>query len=215
MNDTCVIFDLDDTLYKETDFLKSAFRHIAGQLPATDKEKVYEEMLRQYSSGNDTFAFLNSIFPEYTKERLLEAYRNHIPDITIDNDTEQCLDYLKNNNFTIGIITDGRSITQRNKIKALGLYRYVEEHNIIISEETGCQKPDIANFNIIAHRYPNHRKIYVGDNPAKDFIAPAQLGWTTVGLRDNGQNIHPQNNHSTGCEPQLWIDNILQIKHIL
>lgn len=61
MNDACIVFDLDDTLYKEIDFLKSGYKHIAGNI---------------------------------------------------------C-----------------RSSTQRNKIEALELYRYVPFPNIIISED--------------------------------------------------------------------------------
>jgi phosphoserine phosphatase len=40
-----VIFDLDDTLVSEIDFLKSAYYYIAAQL---GKDNLYEQMLEKY-----------------------------------------------------------------------------------------------------------------------------------------------------------------------
>ena len=34
------------------------------------------------------------------------------------------------------------------------------------------------------------RFVYVGDNPAKDFVAPRALGWRTVRVRRHGQLHH-------------------------
>ena len=89
------------------------------------------------------------------------------------------------------IITDGRSISQNNKIKALGLSHLAQ--NIIISEETGYEKPHVNNFKIIEKIYPDKKLLYVADNTSKDFLAPNTLKWDTVCLLDNGQNIHKQN----------------------
>lgn len=33
---------------------------------------------------------------------------------------------------------------------------------------------------------------YIGDNLRKDFVAPNKLGWQTICLLDNGENIHSQ-----------------------
>lgn len=43
-------------------------------------------------------------------------------------------------------------------------------------------------------KYPNSELAfyYVGDNTEKDFLAPNDLGWTTVCLLDDGRNIHKQ-----------------------
>ena len=38
-NNICVIFDLDDTLYKEIDYLKSAYREIASLVEQTTSLK--------------------------------------------------------------------------------------------------------------------------------------------------------------------------------
>ena len=59
--------------------------------------------------------------------------------------------------------------------------------------------------------------MYIGDNPKKDFVAPNQLNWVTVGLRDDGRNIHPQ--HQDGLLddylPMHWINCITELEGVL
>ena len=84
----------------------------------------------------------------------------------------------------MGIITDGRSKTQRNKILALGLEQWISESNWIISEEIEAEKPNEKGYLMY---------YYVGNNPKKDFKGANELGWTTICLLDSGEEIHPQN----------------------
>src|SRR5690554_5531354 len=112
------VFDLDDTLYKEIDFLKSAYICIASKIDKQNSSTLYQSMLEDYYAGENVFKILNQYYPQYTINKLLELYRGHHPNITLDSDTSSMLKYLKSYGET-GLITDGRSITQRNKIKAL------------------------------------------------------------------------------------------------
>ena len=190
-----VVFDLDDTLYKEIDFLKSAFKEIADYLThkygITD---VWCEMMQFYHEGKDIFqGVINRYQLIEGKQGLIDMYRQHKPDICLDGPTLDVLRTLKTDyNCNLGIITDGRSVTQRNKIEALGLYSYVQPEAIFISEECGHEKIDVYSFEQIERLFPCCDYIYVGDNPAKDFIVPNKLGWDTICLIDNGQNIHQQ-----------------------
>ena len=94
----------------------------------------------------------------------------------------------------LGIITDGRTVTQLNKIEALGLHSLIADEDIVISERFGSEKPSPRNYLYFMNKYgADARYYYIADNTAKDFIAPNRLGWTTVCLKDNGQNIHKQN----------------------
>lgn len=45
---TTLVFDLDDTLYKEIDFLKSAYQQIAQHLNASDWRATYALMFALY-----------------------------------------------------------------------------------------------------------------------------------------------------------------------
>lgn len=213
MSKTCIVFDLDDTLYKEIEFLKSGYKYIVNKLPLMEKDQIYENMLQKYKVGEDVFNYVQQLLPEFDKSVLLQWYRSHKPDIHLDDNTLDCLKFLKTNNVILGLISDGRSVTQRNKIEALGLNELILDEDIVISEELGSEKPSEINYQYIAQKHPGCSFFYVGDNPKKDFIAPNKLGWKTIGLRDNGQNIHPQ---SPGVfEPQIWINDITEIKKFI
>ncbi len=41
-------------------------------------------------------------------------------------------------------------------------------------------------------RYGNGSYCYIGDNTEKDFIAPNALGWKTICLKQNSDNVHRQ-----------------------
>lgn len=215
MNDICVVFDLDDTLFKERDFLKSAYRHISKKLASTNtlQEDIFLFMYEAYMHKKDAFSeVLEKCKSELTKEDLLIEYRFHYPDIKMDSETKGLLDYLKENGMEIGLLTDGRSITQRNKITALDLHNYVKDTNIIISEEFGSEKPSPLNYQYFESQYPSVTNfIYVGDNPQKDFITPNKLGWKTFGLLDNGENIHKQVYSSQNYQPQIWVKSLYDV----
>ena len=212
-----VIFDLDDTLMQERDFLESAYREIADRLSYEHAEEAYEFMLRSYDEGLDPFgALISQYHLPVGKQNLLVLYRNHKPDISLSADAKVLLDYLKGHNIPMGIVTDGRSLTQRNKIKALGLDSYVPRDAVIVSEEIGSVKPALRNFLHFHVYYPGCHYVYVGDNPAKDFIAPRQLGWLTVCLKDQGDNIHPQPLEvPEALRPHFMIDRLSDLKNLL
>lgn len=190
-----VVFDLDDTLYKEIDFLKSAYQEIADFFQ--EKYGIYGlwgEMLRYYREGKNVFQEVIDFYKRPVEiKNLLDIYRNHVPKISLDEDTRQVLDKLRNNNCGTGIITDGRIVSQMNKIRALGLDQYFAKDSIVISEAWEHEKIDGFAYDLMKGLFPNGDYVYVGDNPKKDFVAANQRGWTTICLLDNGRNIHKQN----------------------
>lgn len=188
-----VVFDLDDTLYKEVDFLKSGYRYIACRLAV---DGVYEALWNTYQKGEgDPFGTVIRDFgiTDYGKEDLLNWYRYHLPEIALSDDVKRALRELKDRGDVLGIISDGRRETQMNKVKALGLLAFVEAENIVINDVAERFKPDERSFRGFMERYGQDCDfVYVGDNTAKDFVAPNVLGWTTVCLLDDGRNVHRQ-----------------------
>lgn len=192
--DPYIVFDLDDTLFQEVDFLLSAYREIAGLVSDTESGAILDRMVEKYRRGENVFEWLMAEYserlPDLTIDRLLEVYRAHFPEIELSEDAHDFLTRLQVAGISFGLITDGRSVTQRNKLRALGIEPLFTD--IIISEEFGSQKPDPANYQFYEKRYPGKKFFYIGDNTGKDFIVPSNLGWTTVCIKDRGQNIHPQ-----------------------
>ncbi|MDO5971187.1 HAD family hydrolase [Flavivirga aquimarina] len=197
MNDKkIIVFDLDDTLYNEVDFLKSAFIEISSIVTSnSDVESitVYNSMLNYFYNGENVFeAIINDYKCLLSIKELLNIYRNHKPNIKLSDDRINVLNQLKSNSNIagLGLLTDGRSIQQRNKIKALGLSTWISE--IVISEEFGSEKPNMNNYKYFERALGEAHYYYVGDNIKKDFVTPNQLNWTTICLVDNGSNIHKQ-----------------------
>lgn len=220
-----ICFDLDDTLYKEIDYLKSAYWEIAtyaaGQCAGCADSvniltiKAYDRMLDAYRKGLNAFEVLNKYLGlELPICDYLHIYRNHQPKIALSEDVVRTLDALKEHGVRIGLITDGRSVQQRNKIEALGLLRWIDENDTIISEEFGSEKPATENYLYLMKRYPDcHDFTYVGDNVKKDFIAPNALGWNSICLRDDGRNIHKQGSEelAMAMKPKRWIESFAEI----
>ena len=207
------VFDLDDTLFQELDYLKSAYRHIASKLSAKIGCDLYEEMFTRYYRKENVFLWIISQYGKYMRDIdvnwLLREYREHVPVIQLSDETTSLLQALKSMSVPMGLITDGRSVTQRNKLIALG----IEDNftHIIISEEFGSTKPDPRNYTFFENKYPGKEFFYIGDNPAKDFIVPLQLGWKTICLRNKGNNIHSQDFEKHG-HPHFVIDSFSEIE---
>nr|WP_315123784.1 HAD family hydrolase [uncultured Capnocytophaga sp.] len=186
-----IVFDLDDTLTYEIDYLKSGFQEIASQI-CSEKEKaakLYEQMWAVYQEGGNAFAYVCGRYPTLSLEELLEVYRYHFPSITLIEGAQEVLDWCKQHCYKVGLITDGRERTQRNKLKALGIEAFFDK--IVISESFGSTKPDVRNYQAFTTEDISDY-YYIADNPAKDFIAPNALKWTSICLLDQGKNIHPQ-----------------------
>ena len=212
-NNTHIVFDLDDTLFKEIDFVKSAYVYINSYINSRFNIDLSKNIKKCLSGEINFFNLINSkLYPDqnFPIEKYLELYRFHYPEIKLSKDTSVFFEKILSHNIEFSIITDGRSISQRNKIKALGLYDLVK--NIIISEETGFEKPHLNNFKILNRIYSNKKLIYIADNTSKDFLAPNSLNWNTICLINNGQNIHPQDfNLSIDYLPKIKVNNLTEI----
>lgn len=189
---TLFAFDLDDTLYKEIDFVYSGFRTVAEEFPSAVREEVYRALLEALRKApGSVFDVVSARFgSEVTSAQMLSTYRSHVPSIRLEDGAADLIRSLKERGTQLALVTDGRSLTQRNKIRALGLDGTFGA--IVISEETGSAKPSTGNFLAAMGQRRFARSYYLADNPSKDFTGPNSLGWTTVMLLDDGRNIHPQ-----------------------
>ena len=172
-----VIFDLDDTLYSEKQYVRSGYQKISNYLK---REDAVDKLWSYFEQGKPAIdEYLSEIAENEKKEDCLKIYREHMPDITLYDGVIDLMTELKSRNIKIGIITDGRPEGQKAKLEALGLEKLVDD--IIITDDLGgiqFRKPCDIAFRIMQNRWkiPNEQIVYVGDNLAKDFQAPKQLG---------------------------------------
>ncbi|MGZ5190297.1 MAG: HAD family hydrolase [Flavisolibacter sp.] len=188
------VFDLDDTIFQEIDYLKSGYLSISTKLREFIDADIFPEMMEKYQNKENVFEWIvkhhQGSIPHLSMHWLLKEYREHLPTIDLSGRNAAFLQQLRQLNVPMGLITDGRSITQRNKLKALGIEGYFTD--IIISEEFGSVKPDQRNYLYFEHKYPGMHFYFLGDNTTKDFIVPKQLGWTTICIKNSGNHIHTQ-----------------------
>lgn len=193
MSVRCVVFDIDDTLYLERDYVRSGFLAVDALLRARRLEGFFEKAWEAFQSGlrrtifDETLAAMgHSGQPELIAE-MVEAYRGHVPTLALLPDAAECLNRL-HTKVALAAITDGPLASQRAKAAALDLARWCRP--IVCTEELGpgLGKPHVAAFQLIESE-TGHRGsqcAYVADNPVKDFKAPAALGWRTVRIRRPG-----------------------------
>ncbi|MBD5203840.1 MAG: HAD family hydrolase [Bacteroidales bacterium] len=211
-----IYFDLDDTLFDESAFCLSAYSEVAAHLSYEyGRDFSYlpwlmSDALRRRENPFDRVeAELRRLYPEKKSvdvRRLVEIYRNHCPEsLPLPEASRRALDGLRRRGIILGLITDGRKLTQRNKLKALGLYQYFAPENILISEEAGGDKTSDVMFRKAMERHPGENMIYVGDNTSKDFRQPNLLGWTTFCLRHLRPMVHPQDFNTAAPDAPAYI----------
>lgn len=199
-----VIFDLDDTLYAEKQYVRSGFRAVARYLGSAGAEnRLWEHFL---AGRNAVDALLEELGQQDRKKQCLDAYRTHMPAIELYEGAEALIRRLKEAGIRVGIITDGRVEGQRNKLKALGLNELIED--IIITDELGGEsfrKPNDIAFRIMQCRWgiPFEEMVYVGDNLYKDFQAPRQLGMGSVCFENRDGLYYEEGLYADDCDVKI------------
>ncbi len=212
-----LVFDLDDTLSDEREYVRSGFDHVARAVATSDAEaaRLAEWLWAAFESGvrGDTFDRLLAAFPDLgarlTTGDLVTAYRNHSPAIDLAPGVEELLDSLRARGLRLAVLTDGPSASQSAKAAALHLDRWFDPIVLTDTLGPGLAKPSPAGFELISQRWgvPGRHLAYVADNPGKDFVAPRQLGWATVRLRRPTQLRFALEPADAAFEPEIELDS--------
>ncbi|MEZ9254104.1 HAD family hydrolase [Vibrio cyclitrophicus] len=214
LSDTTVVFDLDDTLYQEVDYQMSGYNSIIELCNSLYGINVGSMVNQAIEAKADVLEAITKELdlPDSVKESLLWQYRLHHPQISLLESIKATLDFIKKNAKHVAILTDGRELSQRQKLAGLGLTNWP----VFISEAWGENKPGEKRFKHIMQEMPAKNFVYIGDNIKKDFITPNKLGWLTVGVRDSGRNIHSQNiKVEQSFLPKYWLNTLQDLNEIL
>lgn len=201
-----VVFDLDDTLYPEKEFVKSGFRAVASWAELNlgiDSNIGERQLISYYENGirGDTFnrwlASHNLLSNDLVKE-MIKIYREHIPSISPFPEVKEVLGELKKK-FLLGIVSDGYIEVQKKKLNALEIENFFDA--VIFSDEWGKKnwKPSSKPFEIISEKLgiPSDQCMYVADNPIKDFFGAKKIGMYTI------QIVRPGGEYSTRLPPSV------------
>ena len=212
-------FDLDDTLISEEDYVESGLA-AAGKLVdalAPGSETAGEYLVRLWREERSSEGFQRllrerNLEPECWLPRLRQAYRDHVPVLCPRPGVIELLQIIVAGGGELALVSDGWLTVQRGKWSALALPFLFDP--VIFTDERGRDywKPHPWGFEQVMAAHPTAACFYyVGDNPAKDFIAPNRLGWTTVLVR-NAKNLHPSTfSQEDVAAPKLVVDSLHEL----
>jgi putative hydrolase of the HAD superfamily len=186
-----LIFDLDDTLYPEKDFVLSGYRAVARYVAdggGCNFDRAFAVMAAalQAQGRHGAFPALLAQFPgrPIPMDELVDVYRRHIPEISLFPGYRALLQEFARH-YRLGVITDGLPAVQERKVRALGLEGILDK--IVYSWEYGQdrEKPHPHSFSLMMESLDTEpaSSLFVGDNPDKDGRGALNAGMSYAQVR--------------------------------
>lgn len=216
------LFDVDDTLYDQLTPFKLAYDVFERREENISVEKLYRSC-RKYSDNifhktengeitlEDMYIYrISKAFDDFgiqlTSDEALafqNSYVSYQKHIHLLDDVIITLDLLKKNKIKMGIITNGPTQHQKNKIRQLGLSQWIPSEFIFISEEVGIAKPNIEIFKLAEKKMKlnSPETFFIGDSLNNDIIGAKKANWVAIWC-NNRQHILP----SSEIQPDYIVD---------
>lgn len=213
-----IVFDLDDTLYLERDYVASGFRMVANLFRA-ESAMVFKWLWSDFCTGERSRALERVLieFPmgELSADLLVDTFRSHDPTINTLPGAHALLGRLRSSGRRLGMITDGDCVRQMKKVTALGLSTAVDE--VLVTGQLGSDywKPHERSFEMMQTLLTADSFTYVGDNPHKDFVAPNALGWTSIRLELDGQLHAGVRATDPASQPSVVVSSLAELATFL
>jgi putative hydrolase of the HAD superfamily len=221
---SAVIFDLDDTLYLERDYVISGFHAVAswaeGELGVpleqglSDLRSLFDDGVR--TNTFDRWLRVRGFEPQRYLRKMVDAYREHHPTISTLKPVPGLLASLADK-CQLGLITDGRSPVQRRKLDALELASSFDA--VVLTGDLGPNwwKPSVLPFELIIGLLGASARnvVYVADNPLKDFVGARAAGMFTIWVhtpRGLYSSLQPP---SRAYLPDMAIDELSALEGVL
>ncbi|WP_066188720.1 HAD family hydrolase [Gracilibacillus timonensis] len=201
---SAIFFDLDDTLYDLmapfTSALQKELPHVANAL-GSDVDRFFsatrhyiDGLWKAYLRGEKALEairieryqlaardFQLTISMDEGK-RLQEQYEVEQGNISPPTVVEEFLSELSNKYVCMGLITNGTTEGQKNKIATLQLDRYFSTDRMFISDEIGLAKPNPAIFDFVHQQcqLDNYQCYYIGDSWNLDVEGALPANWHPI-----------------------------------
>ena len=198
-----IAFDFDHTLYDRDatyeKMLEGFMTYFAPYLrEGIAREEVLQTIQRCDRTGiykdahwegiyRDTLA--SGIFARHpTYEVYYEGYleNNYPQNIVLYKDTLSTLAQLRDMRLKVGILTNGPSQYQRDKVERVALHRHVD--TVVVGGELPHPKPHASAFAEVCRQLgcAVEECAYVGDHPVNDVDGARQAGMTGIWFRSVG-----------------------------
>ncbi|MEH0665044.1 pyrimidine 5'-nucleotidase [Vibrio scophthalmi] len=217
-----ILFDADDTLFHFDAFKGMQLMFSRKGVVFTEQDYDHYQAINKplwvkYQEGKiNADELKHTRFVEWaqklntTTAELNRAFLEAMADIcTLLPGAKELMEAL-NGRAKLGIITNGFTELQAIRLERTGMSEYFE--HVIISEEVGVAKPDLAIF---AHAHEKmaqpckSKVLMVGDNPHSDILGGINFGIETCWL-----NTHRLPNVE-GITPNYTVESLFDLKAIL
>jgi putative hydrolase of the HAD superfamily len=187
-----VLFDLDDTLYPEHQFVDGGFRAVAAFLgpqvgahpaalakrlwelhDADGRGRLFDTLLAEHGIGDDPDLLAACVF----------AYRTHDGSMDAFPGALEVLDAARRAGLRTGVLSDGAAGVQRRKLEGItGLSARLDL--VLFTDELGAGlgKPSPVPFRVacLVLGVETEAAAYVANDPRKDFIGARAAGLATI-----------------------------------
>jgi len=210
-----ILFDVGGTLVDAPDLFKEISNNIETTFGITIEKELKNEFNNFYNSSKfyDVKTILDLIMKNILKNKCIEQSQiiaSHIyKDIFLNNsslfdETKEILDYLKNRNIGLIVVSDADSDVLIPELKKLKIYDYFD--NFIISSDIKCYK---TSREIIRHINPllngsRQEMLFVGDSNA-DVYAAKKLKIKSIFINRKGDDN----------KGDITIRSLLEIKKLI
>lgn len=213
-------FDLDDTLYDERTYVESGLRAVADYgrdqygWDAEESFALMIEILDREGRGGvfDHWLAHHGRSGKGRVEECVRVYRHHRPSLSLSREAAALLPRLRQ--YPLYLVTDGHKVVQQRKVEALGIAPLFRQ--VFITHRYGIRnaKPSLHCFDLIRRREGAawNDIVYVGDNPAKDFVALNRVGAHTVRVLTG---VHAEVRAAPGAEAAHRIASLTDLPKVL
>lgn len=222
-----VFFDIDDTLYDTSGFAELARKAALGTmidagLPLSNQEAylLLREIITEKGSNYDKHfnVLTKRVFGE--ERPLLIAlgmitYHNvKFALLRLFPDTMSTLIYLKKNNYQLGVISNGLTIKQWEKLIRLGLYHFFDD--VVTSQEAGSEKPDSKIFQLALDRMgcQANKSVMVGNKFTEDILGATNAGMSAILVNSKLTDAEKEQIKTEGLDVEV-VSDISQVKNLL
>ena len=222
-----VFFDIDDTLYDTSGFAKLARRAalnvmIDAGLPlsADDAYLLLREIIDEYGSNYDKHfnVLTKRVFGE--EKPLLIAlgmitYHNvKFALLRLFPQTISTLIYLKTRGYHLGVISNGITIKQWEKLIRLDLHHFFDY--VITSEEAKVEKPDTRIFELALEKMgcKAEKSVMIGNKFSEDIMGALNAGMSAILVNSELKESEKEYIEKEGIELDV-LSHIGELRNIL
>lgn len=207
---SAIVFDIDDTLYDLSWPYREAFAEVFADrhdLPVSELFKVSrvhsDEALELLTAGKITpedhkVLRVQWTFADYGVDvsreealRFQEAYARAQQHIQPYPEALEMLRAVADSGVKMGALSNGDAEHQLDKVRLLGIDRWIDPANIVISGDHGENKPAVALFDEVSRRLGEYGTSvwYVGDTYETDIVGAKRAGWSCLWLDCRGRAV--------------------------